>query len=261
MSLVACRYNPNHKMKPSKREIHEQKCPDRFTCKTKFKHCPYDPLHLIPENEYEFHKLNCKSRPNITAEEEEEIERAKTLNDIATEREQIQYARQKYYKGCVEEPKIPGLGNAKQQKKKNNKRLKAKFSELNNREADRIVAMAKIENVNEDIDDDNMHELEDFAGDHNFEFTKDEDEKKNENNKKNLKKLEKIIEEKSIDDIKSEEVKKDKNDRKDKKEEWDKESKNSYFYEYDPNDEDKEIRKDSANIINPDKIYKILKKH
>ena len=73
--------------------------------------------------------------------------------------------------------------------------------------------------------------------------------------------MEKIIEEKSIDDSKSEEVKKDKNGRKDKKEESDIESKNSYFYVYDPNDEDKEIRKDSVNIIDPDRIYKILKKH
>ena len=32
-SLVACRFNPNHRMKPSKREIHEQKCPDRFKIK------------------------------------------------------------------------------------------------------------------------------------------------------------------------------------------------------------------------------------
>ena len=30
MSLVECRYNPNHRMKASRREIHEQKCPDRF---------------------------------------------------------------------------------------------------------------------------------------------------------------------------------------------------------------------------------------
>ena len=252
MNLVSCRYNPNHKMKPSKREIHEQKCPDRFTCKKKFKYCPYDPQHLIAENEYESHIINCKSRPNITAEEEEEIERAKALNDIATEREQIQYARQKYYKGCVEEPEIPGLGKAKQQKKKNVKKLKAKFSELNNKEADRLAAIAQ--HVNEEIDDDNKHELEDFVGDQNFEFEKEEDEK---NNKKNLKKLEKIIEEKSIDDSKNEEIKKDINDRKDKKEE----SNNGYFYVYDPNDEDKEIGKDSANIIDPDKIYKILKKH
>ena len=42
MSLVECRYNPNHRMKASKREIHEQKCPDRFKCEKKYKHCPYD---------------------------------------------------------------------------------------------------------------------------------------------------------------------------------------------------------------------------
>ena len=51
MSLVQCRYNPNHRMKPSKREIHEQKCPDRFRCKIKYKYCPYDPLELIKEED------------------------------------------------------------------------------------------------------------------------------------------------------------------------------------------------------------------
>ena len=104
MSLVECRYNPNHRMKASRREIHEQKCPDRFKCEKKYKHCLYDPFELILEKDYEKHLLECKSRPNITAKEEEDIEKAKVLNDIVTERQQIQQARQKYYKGCVEEP-------------------------------------------------------------------------------------------------------------------------------------------------------------
>ena len=91
--------------------------------KKKYKHCPYDPLELILEKDYEKHLLECKSRPNITAKEEEEIVKAKVLNDIATENQQIQHARQKYYKSCVEEPEIPGLGKSKQKKKKN-KRLK-----------------------------------------------------------------------------------------------------------------------------------------
>ena len=125
MSLVACRFNPNHKMKASRREIHEQKCPDRFRCQTKFKRCPYDPLELIEEKDYEAHLLVCKSRPRITVEEQEAIERAKELNDIATEKEQIKYAREKYYKGCVEEPDIPGISK-KAKKKKIKKKNKIK---------------------------------------------------------------------------------------------------------------------------------------
>ena len=170
MNLVECRYNPNHKMKPGKREIHEQKCPDRFKCRKKFKYCPYDPLELIPENEYEKHLLECKSRPKITVEEEEEIERAKTLNNIATEREQIEYARRQYYKGCVEEPEIPGLTKSKQQQKKNNKKLKEKFSELNKKEANLIVAMAKHDNEDDNEEDDNQHEIKDFPADILFEL-------------------------------------------------------------------------------------------
>ena len=72
-------------MKASRREIHEQKCPDLFKCEKKYKHCPYDPLELILEKDYEKHLLECKSRPNVTAKEEEDIEKAKLLNDIATE--------------------------------------------------------------------------------------------------------------------------------------------------------------------------------
>ena len=45
--------------------------------------------NLIKEEEYESHLLICKSRPKITREEEEAIEQAKKLNDIATEKEQI----------------------------------------------------------------------------------------------------------------------------------------------------------------------------
>ena len=47
-----------------------------------------------------------KHRPNITVKEEDQTEKAKKLNDIATEQEKIKYARLKYYKGCVEEPEI-----------------------------------------------------------------------------------------------------------------------------------------------------------
>ena len=237
MNLVECRYNPNHKMKPGKREIHEQKCPDRFKCRKKFKYCPYDPLELIPENEYEKHLLECKSRPKITAEEEEEIKRAKTLNNIPTEREQIEYARKKYYKGCVEEPEIPGLIKSKQQQKKNNKKLKEKFSELNKKEANLIVAMAKHDNEDDNEEDDNQHEIKDFPADKLFEFEKEE---------KNFKK-------KIIDDIKNEKIKDNKNE--------DNESKKSYFYEYDPNEEDKNIGKFSANIIDPEEINAILGKN
>ena len=78
-SLVACRYNPNHRMKPSKREIHEQKCPDRF--KKKLVYCPYDPLELIEEKELENHKKICKNRPRISEKDEKKIENAKKLND------------------------------------------------------------------------------------------------------------------------------------------------------------------------------------
>lgn len=241
MSLVQCRYNPNHRMKLSKREIHEQKCPDRFTCKKKLKHCPYDPLELIEEDEYEEHLKNCKSRPKITAEEEESIKKAQKLNDITTEREKIQYARQKYYKGCVEEPEIPGLVISKKQKKKNQKKLKAKFTELNNQEANRITEMAKQENE----DDDNDHEIKDFAADLNFELEKEDEEEKK---KKNFKKLEKYNEEEIINSDKSEIIKNN------KKED------DGHFYEYDPNEEDKDIGKFSANIIVPAEIYAIIGK-
>ena len=244
MSLVECRYNPNHRMKPSKREIHEQKCPDRFKCKIKYKHCPYDPLELIKEEDYEEHILNCKSRPNITADEEEAIERAKALNDIATEQEQIRYARQKYYKNCVEEPEIPGLGKKQQKKnkKKQNKNLNKKFAEITKKESDRIAAMANKVDENE-ID---THNLENFTGDQNFNLdSKEGDDKFQSFGKKN--------------DTKSKESEKKKSpDKKNLDKNEINVPNNPKFYVYDPNDEDKDIGKYSANIINPDEIDKIL---
>ena len=128
MSLVACRYNPNHKMKASKREIHELKCPDRLKCQIKYKQCPYDPLELIREEEYEKHLLECKNRPRITEEEQKTIEKAIEKNNIDEEKEQIKYARERYYKGCVEESDIPGIS---QKSKKNNKKKQNRISKKN----------------------------------------------------------------------------------------------------------------------------------
>ena len=246
MSLVECRYNPNHKMKPSKREIHEQKCPDRFKNQDKYKQCPYDPLELILVKDFEKHLKECKSRPKITKEDEEEIEKAKALNDMATEREQIQYARQKYYKDCIEEPEIPGLVKSKQQEKKSQKKLKAKFRGLNDIEAKNIGSMIDKDNDNEE--DDNEHEIKDFPGDINFECEKEEEIPKNKNTKKSEKNKKEIIK----DDDKRKEVKNKQNSMT---------SQESCFYIYDPNEEDKDIGKFSANIIVPDTIYTILGKH
>ena len=245
MSLVECRYNPNHRMKASKREIHEQKCPDRFKCKIKYKHCPYDPLELIKEEEYENHILNCKSRPNITVEEEEEIEKAKVLNDIATEQEQIRYARQKYYKGCVEEPEIPGMGKntQKNKNKKNAKKLKKKFSELTKKESDHIAAIAN----KVDEDDIEIHNLENFTGDQDFNLNSKEE-------------GDKIISfgKKSESKIKESEKKKSPDKKDSIKIEINSQNKQKFFYVYDPNEEDKDIGKESANIINPKEINAIL---
>ena len=247
MSLVECRYNPNHRMKASRREIHEQKCPDRFKCKIKYKHCPYDPLELIKEDEYEEHILNCKSKPKISIEEQQEIERAKALNDIATEQEQIRYARQKYYKNCVEEPEIPGLGKKQQNKnkKKQNKKLNQKFSEITKKESDHIAAMAN----KVDEDDNEIHNLENFTGDQDFNLnSKEEGDKIVSFGKKNESKIKEIEKKKSPD-------KKDS-----KKIEINSQNNQKCFYVYDPNDEDKDIGKYSANVINPQEIKAILYK-
>ena len=245
-SLVACRYNPNHRMKPSKREIHEQKCPDRF--KKKLVYCPYDPLELIDEKELESHKKICKNRPRITEKDEQEIENAKKLNDIATEKEQIQYARQKYYKGCVEEPQIEGLEITKQQKKKANKKLKAKFTELNNQEANKIAKAADNSDNNDSFEVNENHNIEDFPEDEHFDLGIDKDYE--ENSKKSVKKNKEDKQDEKSN--KFEEIKNKNNFINDKP------NKGSNFYKYDPNDEDKDITKYSANIIVPNTIYDIL---
>ena len=255
MSLVSCIYNPNHKMKPSRKEIHEQKCPDRFKCQTQYKQCPYDPLHKVKKEEYEDHLLNCKSRPKISIEEEREIEKAKTLNDIATEQEQIRYARQKYYKNCVEEPEITGISKKtqKKNKKKQDRNLREKFSELNKKESDHIAAMAN--KVDDDDDDGNeSHNLENFDGDKNFDLEFEP------------KKEDEIIsfEKKNKNENKEKENKKGKNDSISDKKNSNKineinfQNNQKMFYVYDPNEEDKDIGKYSANIIVPEEVYKIL---
>ena len=108
MEKVACIYNPNHLVKPSRKQIHEMKCPDRFKKQNEFKLCPYNPNHNIKKELYEKHILECPNRPKISYEEEQNIERAKKMNDIATEQEQIQMIRMKLYKDCEQEKEIPG---------------------------------------------------------------------------------------------------------------------------------------------------------
>ena len=242
MSLVACRYNPNHRMKPSKREIHEQKCPDRHKCEIKYKHCPYDPLELIKEEEYEKHILNCKSRPKISIEEQQDIERARTLNDLATEKEQILAVRETYYKGCVEEPEIPGLPKKKQKtnkkKQKFVKEIKKAFCEQEERHIAALAEMVNDKEENEEAQNQNSHQF-DFPGDQEYSFDEEEEEK----------------EKKGKPNKKEEPIKIDNN--KNTFGNYNNKSKKENYY-YDPNDEDKDITKDSANVINPEVVYKIL---
>ena len=108
--------------------------------------------------------------------------------------------------------------------------------------------MAEKTNDNEN-EDDNKHEIDNFEGDHYFEPDKDEEEEKIKNI---FKKFEKINEEIIVGNDKSGEIKNNKKEEVHKK---------SIFYEYDPNEEDEDINKYSANIINPDLVNEILGKY
>ena len=228
MSLVQCRYNPNHRMKASKREIHEQKCPDKYKCKIKYKHCPYDPLELIKEEDYDNHIKICKSRPKITEDEQKNIEKAKALNDIETEKKEIELARKTYYKGCVEEPEDK---KTNKNKKNQNKNKEDGYEQIREKEEKKIVSIIN----NENEIGESSHIIKDFTGDDNFTLEKEvkEKEKKDENKSKK---------EKNKDTYKNESSY----------------NKENYFFKYDPNEEDKDIGKFSANIIVPETINRIL---
>lgn len=271
MSLVECRYNRNHKMKKNKLEIHEQKCPDRLKCKIKYIQCPYDVTHKIKEEEYANHILECKSKPNITVEQQLDIARASALNDIATEKEQIKMAREKFYKGCVVEEEITGLGKStkKKNKKKQNKLMTEKFSEVTKKEVSLIGAMVSKTGEMGDDGEQEVHHLDNFNADQyfdlddkgetedkiqNFESINDNNESKNkEKEKDNKKENEKKEEKENVDKKLKEEKNKydlNKNENNIKK--------NKAFLRYDPNEEDREINQYSANILIPHEINKIL---
>jgi len=225
MSLAQCRYNPNHKMKPSKRQIHEQKCPDKYRCKIKYKYCPYNPIELIKEEDYDNHILICKSRPRISVEDRKIMDKSIELNDINKEKKEISISRLSLYKTYFEKEEIPELNLNFQ--KNNEKRLKKEVNE--------IVDMIKNDNEYE------SHEIKDFDVENNFEL-KDKKEnqfqiirgKKAKADKKSLK--ENItINNKNLNIIKE-----------------------NYFCKYDPNEEDKDINKYSANIIIPNIIKRTL---
>ena len=213
MNLVACRYNPNHKMKPSRREIHEQKCPDRFNPNKKT--CPYNPLHIIDIKDYESHKMICENKPDIKEDSSEKktIKKISNGSDSPTEREQILYAREKYYKGCIKEDRIIGLPKKKNKKKK--KLIQDIGRKINETEGKQMIK--GMEKDNEDNSDD--HNLDNFEEDDNFEFENTDNlnlNKKLNSNMCNVK------------------------------------------FKYDPNDEDTEIGKYSANVIDVDFIEETL---
>ena len=238
MSLVQCRYNPNHRMKPSKREIHEQKCPDKYKCKIKYKYCPYDPLELIKEEDYEKHIKICKSRPRISEEDKKNMDKAIKLNDINKEKKEISIARRSYYKTYDEKEEIPELdSNSKRNKEKNNKYGQEMSGGKKEKEANEIIDMIKIENEYE------PHEIKNFEVDNNFDL---------DDNKENQ--IQKARDKKSKDEQRKrkENINSKNNDLINKKKE-------NYFCKYDPNDEDKEINKYSVNIIIPETIRAILK--
>lgn len=258
MSLVECRYNPNHRMKKNRLEIHEQKCPDRLKCRIKYIQCPYDITHKIKEQDYANHILECKSKPNITVEEQLDIARAAALNNIATEKEQIKMAREKFYKGCVEEEDITGLGKAtkKNNKKKQNKIMKEKFSDFSKKEASIIGAMASKTGEMVEEDEIETHHLENFTADQHFDLDNEGE------IEENIKKFEKSNDNKN--ENKNKEKEKEKADKKLKEEKNENDlnknntKKSRAFIRYDPNEEDREIHKNSANIIVPHEINKIL---
>ena len=231
MSLVQCRYNPNHRMKPSKREIHEQKCPDKYRCKINYKYCPYNPLELIKEEDYNDHIKICKSKPRISEEDKKDMDRAIKLNDINKEKKEISIARRSYYKTYDEEEEIPELdSNLQRNKEKNNKYENKMSGGKREKEANEIVDMIKIENEYE------SHEIKNFEVDNNFDL---------DDNKEN-----------QIQKIRNKKAKDEQNNRKEKIIS----NKKNYFCKYDPNDEDKEINKYSINIIIPEEIKAILNK-
>ena len=172
MKKVACIYNPNHLVKPSRKQIHEMKCPDRFKKQNEFKLCPYNPNHNIKKELYEKHILECPNRPKISYEEEQNIERSKKMNDIATEQEQIQMIRMKLYKDCEQEKEIPGISkeNMKKNKEKREKILKKKFKEITESEGRYIAEIADKNDLDQINDNENKHEIDNFEGDLDFDL-------------------------------------------------------------------------------------------
>ena len=172
MEKVACIYNPNHLVKPSRKQIHEMKCPDRFKKQNEFKLCPYNPNHNIKKELYEKHILECPNRPKISYEEEQNIERSKKMNDIATEQEQIQMIRMKLYKDCEQEKEIPGISkeNMKKNKEKREKILKKKFKEITESEERYIAEIADKNDLDQINDNENKHEIDNFEGDLDFDL-------------------------------------------------------------------------------------------
>ena len=87
MSLVQCRYNPNHRVRESRLFAHEYNCPNKSNPTVRI--CPYNIMHKIPDYAFKKHVRNCPDKITINKEDEDNLRRAVGEIDVKTVEDSI----------------------------------------------------------------------------------------------------------------------------------------------------------------------------
>ena len=167
MSLVACRFNPNHRVKSSRLIIHEKKCPDRFNGRAiQSEDDPNLKIIVGSHNDSSIYnnssiKRACDSR-YYEKIKENNIKKEKETEDKFEQLRKQMYKDQNDYEQIIQSEKNNNNSNMfKNKKKKKNKNNT--FVNNNNNLFD--VKIREIKNDNKD-----NHQLIDD----NFDFIEDE---------------------------------------------------------------------------------------
>jgi hypothetical protein len=230
MSLVSCRYNPNHQVKSSRLIIHEKKCPNRFNGRAIQSEDDPNLKIIVGSNNYNESSSSQKKYSDIKYMEkikEQNIEKEEETNKKFEELRKQMYSNDKEYNERI-----------KKENEFKKKKKKKKKKNTNNNQTDKLfsIGMDEIKNDNPDSNHfyggiDNFSEEENNINENEFDNKKlSIDENKISNN---LSDFENVLEDIDFEDF------------------------YKIIFEYDPNKELEQITERNKNYFDIDEIKKI----
>jgi len=173
MSLVSCRYNPNHKVKSSRLTIHEKKCPDRYNGRAiQSEDDPNLKIVVGSVNYNESSSSSQKKNSDIKYMEkikEQNIENEEETNKKYEELRKQMYSNENEYNERIKKENENNFFKKKKKKKKNtnknqiDKPFGVKMDEIKNDNLDNnhfLDILDNLDNFSEEENDINENEFD-----------------------------------------------------------------------------------------------------